>query len=107
MTGATALFFINSAGAGIPIVHWTQPSGAQVFLVESPGIAMVDVRLEFDAGSRRDPADKPGLSPIFRGRHPERPGRNRGLSPNLCLVAAKGRRTTIFSLSIMQLQQFV
>ena len=65
LTGAAALFFINSAGAGIPIVHWTQPSGAQVFLVESPGIAMVDVRLEFDAGSRRDPADKPGLASLM------------------------------------------
>jgi zinc protease len=65
LTGATALFFINSACAGIPIVHWTQPSGAQVFLVESPGIPMVDVRLEFDAGSRRDPAEKPGLANLM------------------------------------------
>ncbi|MEN9437185.1 MAG: hypothetical protein RIR09_1840 [Pseudomonadota bacterium] len=64
-TGATALFFVNSAWAVLPIDHWTQPSGAQVFLVESPAIPMVDVRLEFDAGARRDPADKPGLSNLM------------------------------------------
>lgn len=64
-TGATALFGVNSAWAVLPIAHWTQPSGAQVFLVESPAIPMVDVRLEFDAGARRDPADKPGLSNLM------------------------------------------
>ncbi len=66
-TWATGLFFVNSAWAVLPIVHWTQPSGAQVYLVESPGIPMVDVRLEFDAGGRRDPADKPGLSNLMAG----------------------------------------
>jgi zinc protease len=56
------LFLMNSAWAGIALVHWTQPSGAQVYLVESPAIAMVDVRVEFDAGSRRDPAAQSGLA---------------------------------------------
>ena len=50
------------ASAGIPIAHWVQPSGAQVFLVESPAIAMVDVQIDFDAGSRRDPAEQAGLA---------------------------------------------
>ena len=63
-TCATALFLINSAIAGIPIEHWTQPSGVQVFLAQSPGIPMVDVQLDFDAGSRRDPADKAGLASV-------------------------------------------
>lgn len=62
LTGTTGLFCSNIAGAAIPIERWTQPSGAQVFLVESPAIPMVDVRLELDAGARRDPADKPGLA---------------------------------------------
>jgi zinc protease len=48
--------------AGIPIQHWQQASGAQVYLVESPAIPMVDVQIDFDAGGRRDPADKPGLA---------------------------------------------
>jgi zinc protease len=63
--GGTALFLINSAWAGIPIQHWTQASGAQVYLVESPSIPMVDVEIDFDAGGRRDPADKPGLANLM------------------------------------------
>jgi len=50
------------AQAGIPIQHWTQPSGAGVWLVESPTVPMVDLRVEFDAGGRRDPAEQAGLA---------------------------------------------
>jgi zinc protease len=55
-------FGVNSAWALLPIEHWTEPSGAQVWLVQSPAIPMVDVQIAFDAGSRRDPADKAGLA---------------------------------------------
>ncbi len=65
--GASGLFFCGLASAGIPIVHWTQPSGAQVFLVQSPAIPMVDVRVEWDAGGRRDPAGKAGLAGVMAG----------------------------------------
>lgn len=61
---ATALFFINSSWAGIPIEYWTQASGAQVYLVQSAAIPMVDVQLDFDAGSRRDPAEQAGLASV-------------------------------------------
>jgi zinc protease len=50
--------------AGIPIEHWTQASGAQVYLAQSPAIPMVDVQIDFDAGSRRDPADQAGLASV-------------------------------------------
>lgn len=60
--GATALLASHSAWALLPIEHWTQDSGAQVWLVNSPTIPMVDVQLNFDAGSRRDPADQAGLA---------------------------------------------
>lgn len=50
------------AGAALPIQTWTHASGARIFLVESHTIPMVDVQLDFDAGSRRDPADKAGLA---------------------------------------------
>ena len=50
--------------AGIPVVQWTQSSGARIFLVESPAIAMVDIKLDFDAGARRDPAGKIGLAGV-------------------------------------------
>lgn len=48
--------------AAIPVQHWTQPGGARVYLIESPAIAMVDVQLDFDAGSRRVPAQQAGLT---------------------------------------------
>jgi zinc protease len=65
--GAALLLCWGEAIAAIPIQHWTQPSGAGVFLVESPTIPMVDVEIDFDAGSRRDPADKAGLAPVTAG----------------------------------------
>lgn len=57
----------TSASAAIPIEHWTQPSGAKVYLVESPSIPMVDVRIDFDAGDRRDPEAQAGLSGVTAG----------------------------------------
>lgn len=62
LVGALAGFCMNSAWAILPIQHWTQPSGAQVWLVESPNIPMVDVQVMFDAGARRDPQEQAGLS---------------------------------------------
>jgi zinc protease len=76
MTTMIAIKTVASAGllglaglaqAGIPIQHWTQPSGAAVWLVESPTVPMVDVRIDFDAGGRRDPADQAGLAGVSAG----------------------------------------
>jgi zinc protease len=50
--------------AGIPIAHWSLDNGAKVFLVHSPGIPMVDVQVDFDGGSRRDPATQAGLASV-------------------------------------------
>lgn len=50
--------------AAPPIVHWTQPTGAQVWFAASPAVPILDVELDFDAGSRRDPADKAGLAAV-------------------------------------------
>ena len=35
-----------------------------MYLVESPAIAMLDVQIDFDAGSRRDPVEKAGLASV-------------------------------------------
>ncbi|MFN4004102.1 MAG: M16 family metallopeptidase [Hylemonella sp.] len=51
-----------AANAGIPIEHWRHEGGAQVWLVRSPAVPMVDVRIDFDAGGRRDPAGQAGLA---------------------------------------------
>ncbi len=63
LTVATGIFCHYSMAA-IPIQQWTQASGAKVYLVESPAIPMLDVQIDFDAGSRRDPADKAGLASV-------------------------------------------
>jgi zinc protease len=72
---ALLLVFWGQAVAAIPVQHWTQPSGAQVFLVESATIPMVDFQIDFDAGTRRDPADKAGLARVTAGMA------SRGLTP--------------------------
>ncbi|MDB5942732.1 MAG: zinc protease protein-like protein [Ramlibacter sp.] len=61
-----ALAFAGSqaAYAAIPIQQWNLANGAKVWLVESHGIPMVDVQLDFDAGGRRDPVGKAGLASI-------------------------------------------
>lgn len=62
LSGVASLFYAQSAFALLPIEHWTQASGAEVWLVQSPAIPMVDVQVDFDAGSRRDPAPQAGLA---------------------------------------------
>ncbi|QCB46559.1 pitrilysin family protein [Hydrogenophaga sp. PAMC20947] len=53
--------------AALPIQHWTHPSGARVYLIESPVIPMLDVELSVDGGSRRDPAAQAGLASATAG----------------------------------------
>ena len=67
ISGLVLLLCCGQALAAIPIQHWAQSSGAKVYLVESPSIPMVDVRVEFDAGGRREPADKAGLAAVTAG----------------------------------------
>ncbi|WP_345063344.1 pitrilysin family protein [Acidovorax lacteus] len=64
---AAALCLAAPAWAVLPIQHWTQDNGARVWLVESPVIPMVDVQIDLDAGSRRDPAGKAGLAAAVAG----------------------------------------
>ena len=58
---------MQNALAGIPIQRWTLANGAQVNLVESPVIPMVDIQIDFDAGARRDPAPQAGLASVTAG----------------------------------------
>jgi len=61
---ALALSCWVPALAALPIQKWQQPSGAQVWLVESASLPILDVEIDFDAGERRDPADKAGLASV-------------------------------------------
>lgn len=62
LISAGAIFSSSPAWALLPIQHWTEANGAKIYLVESPVIPMVDVQIDFDAGSRRDPAGQEGLA---------------------------------------------
>jgi zinc protease len=55
-------FFASGALAALPIQKFQLANGAVVHLVESPAIAMLDVQIDFDGGSRRDPPSKVGLA---------------------------------------------
>ena len=57
----------GAASAAIPIEHWVHPSGTRVYLVNSPTIPMVDVQMDFDGGSRREPARQAGLANAAAG----------------------------------------
>jgi zinc protease len=66
---AAALLLVTSAPAwaGLPIQNWVHASGAKVYLIESPAIPMLDVQIQVDGGSRRDPAAQVGLASVTAG----------------------------------------
>ncbi|SEF29082.1 pitrilysin family protein [Variovorax sp. NFACC27] len=60
--GAAAIAGITGAQAALPIQHWTLASGAKIYLVSTNALPIVDVQIDFDAGSRRDPTAQAGLA---------------------------------------------
>lgn len=52
------------AQAILPIEHWTTPQGTRVYLVATHAVAMLDIRIDFDAGTRFDPVEKSGLASL-------------------------------------------
>jgi len=67
VAGMLALLVAFPAQSAIPIDHWTHASGARVYLVPSPSIPMLDVQVDFDGGSRREPARQAGLASVTAG----------------------------------------
>lgn len=61
---AILFFYAQGVLAAIPIEHWRQASGVQIYLVQSQTLPMVDVQIDFDAGARRDPAEQAGLASV-------------------------------------------
>lgn len=49
------------------IQHWQAPSGARVYFVENHDLPMLDVAVDFAAGSSFDPAEKAGLADMTHG----------------------------------------
>jgi len=66
LTVAFALFFAHGAVAGVKIEHWVSPSGARVYFVESRVLPMLDIQVDFAAGSMFDPEGKSGLAALTR-----------------------------------------
>ena len=55
--GLVTCLYIAHAQAAVTIQRWQTPQGAQVIFVESHEIPMLDVAVDFPAGSGYDPAD--------------------------------------------------
>lgn len=56
----------QTALAGVKIEHWVSPGGARVYFVESRVLPMLDVQVDFAAGSMFDPEGKSGLAALTR-----------------------------------------
>jgi zinc protease len=54
----------SHALAALPIQHWTTSAGARVYFVESRGLPILDVSVEFAAGSSRDTPGSSGLASL-------------------------------------------
>jgi zinc protease len=61
---ALTLVGIAPAQAALKIQSWTLDNGAKVLFVENHSIPILDVSVEFDAGSRRDPQGKSGTASL-------------------------------------------
>ncbi|HSH53627.1 MAG TPA: pitrilysin family protein [Methylotenera sp.] len=55
-----------NAEAGVKIQQWQTASGAEVYFVENHDLPIVDVSVNFPAGSARDTAEKSGVAGITR-----------------------------------------
>lgn len=61
------LGFTLVAHATPKIQHWQAPSGARVYFVENHDLPMLDVAVDFPAGSGFDSAEKSGLAGLTHG----------------------------------------
>lgn len=52
----------GAAQAGVTIEHWQSPAGTRVYFVHSPALPILDVQVDFAAGSMFDPVGKEGLA---------------------------------------------
>jgi zinc protease len=65
---SAALVFLSaqSALAGVAIEHWTTSAGSRVYFVASRALPIVDVQVDFAAGSMFDPPGKSGVAALTR-----------------------------------------
>ena len=61
------MVFLSSSlvQAGIKIEHWQAPSGASVYFVENHDLPILDVKVDFAAGSAYETAEKSGTAALL------------------------------------------
>lgn len=64
---ALAMALSLAAQAGVKIEHWVAPSGARVYYVETHDLPILDVEVDFSAGSAYDLKDKSGIAAMTVG----------------------------------------
>ncbi|MDB5775147.1 MAG: zinc protease [Herbaspirillum sp.] len=62
LTAALVPALSGNALAALNIQSWSLDNGARIVFVENHTLPMLDLSIQFDAGSRRDPAGKSGLA---------------------------------------------
>jgi len=67
LTALFALCLIAPARAGVDIQHWQTTGGTRVYFIASPALPILDVQVDFAAGSMFDPPGKAGLAALTRG----------------------------------------
>ncbi len=67
LTATFTLIIAAAAQAGVTIEQWTTGNGTRVNFVAAPTLPMLDVQVDFAAGSMFDPAGKSGLAALTRG----------------------------------------
>lgn len=61
------LMLTSPVFAGLPIQHWQSASGAQVYFVENHNLPILDVSVDFAAGSSQDQPEKAGVAAMTQG----------------------------------------
>jgi zinc protease len=64
---AVFALLVNAAHAVPKIEHWVAPSGARVYFVETRVLPILDVAVDFAAGTVYGPPDKTGVAGLTRG----------------------------------------
>ncbi|HUW28735.1 MAG TPA: pitrilysin family protein [Sulfuriferula sp.] len=61
-----AVFIALNAHASLPIQHWVLANGAKVYFVESHDLPILDVSVDFPAGTALEPANQGGVANLTR-----------------------------------------
>ncbi|HSG93146.1 MAG TPA: insulinase family protein, partial [Methylotenera sp.] len=66
LMAAGLMLLSNTVQAGVKIQQWQTASGSEVYFVENHDLPIVDISVNFAAGSARDSAEKSGVAGVTR-----------------------------------------